>query len=338
MLFKSKRIFLDYAGGEENPSGIHAEGRQTKQRLEQARQRVADLLHCQTRNIIFTSGSTESDNLGLLGLFEVLKQDFPKPHIIVSNEEHPAVLEVVRELERRGAELSIVPAEKVFSTIKDNTVLVSVSFASSETGSLHHVPKLARAIRSKRSEEGKKFPILHTDATQAYEFEEIDVNKVQADLITIGRVLVVRPPAELKPIIFGGGQEMGLRSGTEDLKSIEGFVGELERAVAGRAGTSSRLTKLKELFLSEVERVLPQAVVNTRKQSLPHIVSISFPGKLHEFLAIQLDEKGIAVSTGSACDSRKNEPDKEALRFSFGPNTSESDIKETIRVLAEIVL
>src|SRR5262249_53013687 len=141
-------------------------------------------------------------------------------------------------------------------------------------------------------------------------------------------ILVVRPHVEISPIIFGGGQERGLRSGTENVSTILACADALMHAQATRESESIRLEKLKAIFIADIQQYLPQAVINTPKnESLPNIISLSFPGELHEFLAIKLDERGICVSTGSSCSSSKDENEKEALRFSFGKETRENDIK-----------
>ncbi len=335
---KKKRIFLDFAGGKDNPSGIHKEGMEARKKLEDARLKIAQILGAQKRDIIFTSGGTESDNLAILGAFEATKGKIKNPHIIISDGEHPAVLESAKEAERRGAELSIVPVDKIIENIKDNTILVSVIYGNNETGAINPVPKLARLIKDLRRKKESKYPYFHTDASAAYEYLEININKIPADLLTLGEVLVVRPNVELRPLIMGGGQERGLRSGTENISSIIRFANELELIELKRVKEVDRLTKLKEIFLTKLKEGTPQIVVNTPNESLPNIVNITIPGILHEFLAIKLDERGVAVSTGSSCDSNKSEVDKETLRFSFGKNTRIKDVSDAVRILKEEML
>jgi cysteine desulfurase len=327
-LFGNKRIFMDYAGGELNPSGIHKEGVEARRRLEDARARVAKILKCH-------SGGTESDNLAILGVFEAAREKFEKPHIIIGEKEHPAVHESAREAERRGAELTITADP--LKHIKDNTVLVSIMYADNETGAINNVPKIARLVRDHRQKKGGEYPYIHTDATSAYEFLEVDIDKVPADLISLERVLVVRPRVSIRPLLYGGAQEMGLRSGTQDVRAAEGFAKSLEETVANREREVARLKRIQEVFIAEAEQI-SGIVVNTPKESIPNIVSVSFPGKLHEFLAVKLDLEDVAVSTGSSCDSSKNEPDKESLRFSFGAKTSEDDAREVVRKLRKIVI
>jgi cysteine desulfurase len=334
-LFGKKRIFMDYAGGEANPSGIHKEGMEAKKRLEDARARIANILKCQTRDIIFTSGGTESDNLAILGVFEAARDKFERPHIIIGENEHPAVYESAMEAKRRGAELTITADP--LKHIKENTVLVSMMYADNETGAINNVPKITRLIREYRQKKGSEHPYMHTDATSAYEYLEVDIDKVPADLVSLDRVLVVRPRVSIRPLLYGGAQEMGLRSGTQDVRAAEELASSLKKLVGDREREAARLRGIKEVFIDEAKKI-SGLVVNTPKESLPNIVSVSFPGKLHEFLAVKLDLEGVAVSTGSSCDSSKNEPDKEALRFSFGAKTSENDAREAVRKLRKIVI
>jgi len=337
-LFGKRRIFLDFAGGRDNPSGIHREGSLAKKKLEEARQKVARTMHCQTRDVVFTSGATESDNLAILGVFEALKNKVKKPHIIISRLEHPAVLESLREAERRGAELQILPHEKIVSNIKENTILVSITYGSSETGQINPVAKIAREIKTLRKERGTKYPFIHSDVTQAAPFFPVDIERVGVDLLTLDGLLITKSNVEIRPIVFGGGQERGVRSGTENLESIREFAEDLREMQSNWEEESKKVEKLKKLFLHEVQTRIPKAVINTPKLSLPNIVSLTIPGVLHEFLAIKLDQRGVAVSTGSSCDSMKSEKDKEALRFSFSKETTENDIKKAIRILEEVVI
>jgi Cysteine sulfinate desulfinase/cysteine desulfurase and related enzymes len=344
-IFKKARIFLDYAGGERNPSAIHKEGRLAKKALEEARLRLSRLLMCQAKDIVFTSGGTEADNLAILGVVEKAKAKIGHPHVLISSLEHPAVYESAKKLLAWGVEVTIVEPEDgvinpqtVLKNIRENTVLVSIVYGVSETGNINPVPKIARLIKDFRKKRGTEFPYVHTDASQAYEFLPVDIGRLPTDLITLDGVLVVRPNVSISPVIVGGGQERGLRAGTQDVLGIERFVKSFEKSLKEQDSLTKKLNKLKRLFIEEIKTHLPEAKINTRESSLPNIVSITFEGLLHEFIAIKLDEMGVAVSTGSACDSSKNERDKDALRFSFGPKTKESEIKKVIRILRGIVI
>ncbi|MHB1330385.1 MAG: cysteine desulfurase family protein [Minisyncoccota bacterium] len=337
-IFKRKRIFLDHAGGKSNPSGIHKEGVQARSRLENMRSDISRLLHCQSRDIVFTSGGTESDNLAMLGVFEALRQTHNKPHIIISDNEHPALFESAKEAERRGAELSILPVGKIAESIKENTVLVSVVYVSNETGAINPVPKISRLIKDYRKKHSSLFPYFHTDATQAVGYLPVDIERLGSDLMTLGDILVVRSRVDIRPLILGGGQERGLRAGTQNLKSIEETFRFLEQSEINRENEFKKALGLKKAFLEELEARIPNAVVNSPKESVPNIISITLPNVLHEFIAIKLDERGVATSTGTSCDSSKNEKDKEALRFSFGSETTEKDVREAVRILSEVVI
>ncbi len=354
-IFKRARIFLDFAGGQSNPSAIHAEGLLAKARLQASRERLAKLLGVQKKEIVFTSGGTESDNLAILGVFEFAKQSISNPHIIISSVEHSAVSEAAKEVERRGGAVTIIEvedglvnADKVLDAVKANTVLISIVYANGHTGGINPLPKIARLVRAERNKSNLKYPLVHTDATQALGLLAVDYQRLGADLVTIDAskifgpkgvsALVVRGNAHIKPIIFGGGQEFGLRSGTENVEQIESFVKVFERAESRREENFLMLEKLKEVFLSELKTFLPQAVVNTPKSSLPNIVSVSFKDKLHEFLVIKLDELGVSSSTGSACLSRKSDGDTDAIRFSFSTKNTKSEIKRAVRILKSVVL
>ena len=346
MWFK-KRIFADYAGSRDNPSSIYKEGVEAKRKLEDARTRIARVLGVQARDIIFTSGGTESDNLAVLGSFA------PGAHIVISDLEHPAIREAAKEFERRGGDVSVVQSEngvvhadKVAQALRPNTVLVSIMYANNETGAIQPISKIAKLVNAERKRRGGAYPYMHTDASQAINFLPLRVSALGVTLMTLDAskaegpksigLLVVRPGANLHPIMFGGGQERGLRPGTENVSAAVEFANALERAEECRESESARLAKLKHKFVTQLKSELPNLVINTPDESLPHIVSVTFPGQLHEFIAIKLDEAGIAVSTGSSCSTRANEADKEAIRFSFGHDTREHDIEEIIRVLKKM--
>lgn len=345
-LFGKKRIFLDYASGSDNPSGIHQEGLSAKRKLSEARLKVAQVLGVQERDIVFTSGGTEADNLAILGVFEQALKDFERPHIVIGEHEHPAVLLSAKEVERRGGEVTIT--SDPISHIKENTVLISMMYANNETGAINPIVKIARHLKEVRKKSGRPYPYFHTDASQAALYLPIMVSKLGVDLMTLDAskvygpkgcgLLVVRPPVAVTPQSFGGGQERGLRSGTENVLAITSFAEALQRGVINMDKESERLNQLKKFFIESITTQIPEAIINTPENSLPNIVSLSFPGKLHEFLAISLDEKGIAVSTGSSCLANKDEGDREALRFSFGKDTTQSDLKKVVRTLKQVVL
>lgn len=364
--FTPKKIYLDYAAAtpmreeviksmkpyltEEfyNPSAIYDEGKQVKRALEAAREQIARILHAGTRDVIFTSGGTESDNLAILGTYEYARTKIEHPHIIVLEHEHPAILEAAREAEHRGAEVSIVSPENIVSSIKENTVLISVSLVQSETGEIFRSGKIGREVREYRKNRHSEFPYVHLDLSQAALTEPLNVDTLQADLATLDAakiygpkgsgVLVVRPWVTLRPLLVGGGQERGLRSGTVNLSASIGFAKALELAESEKTDLKRRLTEIKDHFLERLALEIPHSVVNGGPHTAPHIVSVSIPGALHEFIAVCLAEKGVLVSTGSSCSSQKDEADKEALRFSFGRETTKTHVEHAARILREVLI
>ncbi len=351
-LFPKKRIFLDYAGGKDNPSAIYAEGVEVKQKLEEARTRIARILHAGSKDIIFTSGGTEADNLAILGVFEKAKEKIQKPHIIISSVEHSAISETAKEVERRGGEVTVIQVDEdgrispqeVLNAVKENTILISIGLANGETGTVQPVSKIGRLVREYRKEKNTVFPYLHTDASQATNFLDLSVESLRVDLMTLdgskvsgfhgSGCLVVRPNVNFLPIIFGGGQERGLRSGTENVFSIVNFAEALVLANKNREKESERLNSLRKYFIEEIKKKIPNVVINGAEEyALPNIVNLSIPNILAELVALKLDQKGIMVSVGSACNSRKNIPDRETIRFSFGKFTTKNEIVRALKAL-----
>jgi cysteine desulfurase len=348
-----KYFFKDFY----NPSAIYREGLDAHTELLVMRKKVAKLLRVSHKDIVFTSGGTESDNLAILGVFEEAKDKIDNPHIITLNTEHPAILEAAYEAKRRGAHLTVIDTdeegkvnpEDIRDALNERTILVTLSYASSEVGTMHHIGKIGRIIREFRKKNGTPYPYLHVDASQAINTFSIDPEALNADLVTIdgGKIygpkgsglLIVRPGVLIRSLIMGGGQERGLRSGTENLPAIAGLEKALDILEKRREKDKERYEELRSLFVQELKDLVPEAKVNgSRENFLPNIVSITLPDKLHEFLAIKLDKEGILVSTGSSCSSRKDEEDKEALRFSFGRKTNKNNIKSAIRILRSILL
>lgn len=357
-LFSKKRIFMDYAGGRDNPSAIYAEGIEARRKLENARTSIARILHAGSKDIIFTSGGTEADNLAILGAFEKAKEKINKPHIIISSVEHPAISETAKEVERRGGKVTVIQADEeglvspqeVLSAVKENTILISISLANGETGTVQPISKIGRLVREYRKDKNTVFPYLHTDASQAANFLDLNVESLRVDLMTLdgskvsdshgSGCLVVRPNVCLHPIIFGGGQERGLRSGTENITAIVTFAEALTLSDRNREKESRRLNSLRKYFIEELKKNPlaggPNVIINGSSDpelQLPNIINFSVPNILAEFVALKLDQKGIMVSVGSACNSRKNLPDKESIRFSFGKFTTKSEIVRALKAL-----
>ncbi|MDB5266506.1 MAG: Cysteine desulfurase [Parcubacteria group bacterium] len=372
--FKKKRIFLDHASATPvlkearlamekyftdefyNPSAIYAEGVKARRDLGAFREKVARHLHAGAKDIVFTSGGTESDNLAILGTFEKAAESVLLPHLVISELEHPAILEAAEEVKRRGGDYTIVRAdeegiirpEKIEKAITKDTVLVSVSMAAGSIGVVQPISKIGRLIREARKKNNSSYPYFHTDATAAANYASLNVDALSVDLLTLdgakmyapkgSGVLVVRPGIELSPMIVGGGQERGLRAGTENLPSIAGFAAAFDVAVRDREKESLRLLALRNKLLAAVQNIKGSFVIGSPDNLLPNVLAVSFPGQISEFLAISLDQKGICVSAGAACQSQNDSTDDLALRFSLGRSTTEKDIENTITALKEIVM
>ena len=376
---KSHIIYLDYAASvEPNPSSIHALGLNAKKQLAEARREVADVLGARKEEIIFTSSGTESNNLAIQGIIYALPiNSISLPHIITTNIEHPSVLETYKMLEKRKlVEISIVPVEKngivdprkIKKEIKNNTVLVSVMYANNEIGTIQPIKEIAKEIRYINKTEAKKI-VFHTDAVQAVNYLDLNVEKLGVDLLSLsgskiegaGRVGVLykKKSVTLANIFGGGDQEMGLRPGTENLPEIIKFSKALKIAQSIKDKEAKRLTILRDYFLEQfklqtldirktgVQRLQINGDLQNR---LPNNVNISFSNIPSDILVIELSEKGIMASAKSACKSgevggsyvikaicSKKDSDIGGVRFTFGRSTTKKDIDYTIKSLIEIL-
>jgi cysteine desulfurase len=383
----SARIFLDYAASTpilpevkkemekyqydyfHNPSAIYKEGTILRAAITNYRKEVARLLHASYKDIIFTSGGTEANNQALLGIFEAVREKIKKPHFIISSIEHSAISEAAKEIEKRGGEVAIlsvdeygkVNPEDLKRLLKNETVLVSVMLANNEIGTVEPISKIARIIKEFRKEKNSEYPYFHSDASQGANYLNLDITSLGVDLLTLDGskiygpksigILLARQSVLIKPIIFGGGQERGLRSGTENVALISGFTKALNIAQSEKGIEKNRLDKLKRCFIEEIKNNFPNVIINTPiEESLPNIVSISIPNQIGEFLAIKLDQEGIMISTGSSCgifkdiggsitvkSIGKEDLAESTLRFSFGRGTTEKDLKKTLQILKKIL-
>lgn len=413
-MVKSRKIYLDYmASVSPNPSSIHALGIEAKRKLESARKEVADILKARPEEVIFTSGGTESNNLAIQGVvLKVWESNFQKgtprniPHIITTNIEHPSVLETYKILKKRKlAEISIVPVEengiidslKIKKEIKKNTVLVSVMYANNEIGTIQSIREIAKEIRYFKKQSGKSegffrssdlripiparpfknlpvFPLLHTDAVQAVNYLNLNVEKLGVDLLSLsgskiegaGRigVLYKKKSVPLTAILGGGDQELGLRPGTENLPEILKFSEALKSVEKTKIKEVERLVKLRDYFIKKILKNHPSVIINgDLKDRLPNNINITFPKIPSDLLVIELSAKGIMASSKSACKSSHREGSyvidairlAEALpppasgglasareiggvRFSLGRQTTKTDIDYTIKILGKILL
>ena len=382
-VFKAMKPFLMEDFG--NPSSITAGGVKAKQAVGKARKSVAELLRALPDEITFTSGGTESNNLAIFGLVRNLESHglpISKMHFIATNIEHSSVLEPMRELVKRGAKVDFVPvessgivdAQKIKKALKPNTVLVSVMSANNEIGTIQPIREISKMLRHFRKTTHYSLPtthlksvrpIFHSDASQAPNYLELNVEKLGVDLLTLDAhkmygpkgvgALYVKRGTTLSPIIFGGGQERGLRSTTENVAGIVGLAKAFEIASHLRINESLRLSRLRDYFYSliranggivESEKVILNGDLENR---LPNNLNISLPGVDTEFLVLQLDNAGITVSTKSSC--LRDESDsyvvkalggdrkraKTSVRFSLGRDTRKADLDQTAKILKNLL-
>ena len=343
---RKKVTYLDYASSalveEANPGGIHEISMKEKNKLENARATIAQILGAHNYEIIFTSGATEANNLAILGLIN----NFKKPHIVTTNIEHASVLEVCRHLEEtKQAEVTYVPVEKngivdprkIKKALKPNTVLVSVMYANNEIGTIQPISEIAKEIRHYKKSISYKlkavsYPIFHTDATQAINYLPIKVEKLGVDLLSFNGakiygpkgvgVLYVKKNTPIKKIMFGGDQEFGLRPGTENVALAVGISKALQEVEKIKEKEVKRLIKLRDYFFKQLAQIFffsgfpatqrqslkkgnfTELIINgDLKNRLPNNINITIPGIPSDLLVIELSARGIMVAGKSACKS-----------------------------------
>ena len=375
MLKSIRKTYLDYASSAlstlANPGAMHDLAVKEKNKLEMARLSVAKFLDAHANEVVFTSGSTESNNLAILGLV----QNFSKPHIVTTNIEHASVLEVFRHLEKTGlATVDIVPVEesgevdpkKIKKVLKKNTVLVSVMYANNEIGTIEPIREIAKEIRHFNKLNNTRI-FFHTDATQAVNYLPINVEKLGVDLMSFNAAkiygpkgvgaLYIRRGTPVSRIMFGGDQEMGLRPGTENVASAMALAKALSEVEKIKEKESARLMKLRDYFFLKLEKMSrtvldSELLVNgSRENRLPNNVNITIPNIPSDLLVIELSAKGVFASAKSACKSGDGKashvikaihPDTKDtdgfLRFSLGRQTQKADIDQTIKILNQILL
>jgi cysteine desulfurase len=355
-----------------NASSIHQDGQIAKQRLEMARREVAGLLGCDPKELVFTSGGTEADNLAILG--SVLAHPAPGKHVVTTAIEHPAVLNPCRELERSGVAVTyvrpgpegIVDPDDIRRAMRPETVLVSVMHANNETGTIQPIAEIAALVQEAGAHQGgahkcgahKCGAMMHSDGVQAAGKIPVDVEALGVDLYSISGhkfyatkgigALYVRTGVKLRPIQFGGKHERERRPGTENVPSAVA----LAKAAAIARGTlpiePARLEALRDrLETGILARVPDTGVTGGSVARTPNTTNIYFDGLEGEALVISLDLKGFAVSSGSACSSGAVEPShvllamglpperaRASLRFSLGHSNNEEQVDALIEAVA----
>lgn len=355
-----------------NPGSLHTQAVVAEQAVNAARKMVAHILGARSEEIIFVGGGTESNNLAIVGAIRAFKKNNSEiiPHVIISAIEHKAVLATVQALRNNNEiELSIIPvnAEGIIDLtilkkeLKTNTVLVSVMYANNEIGTVQPIREIAKIIRHYRKHTtNNMYPLLHSDAIQAFQYCDSNVLRLGVDLLSVSAakiygpksiaVLYKRAGVLLEPIINGGGQEQGLRSGTENVPLIVGCAKAMQIADNLRAAESNRLQILQNYFIDELKKYFPETIVNgSLEDRLPNNINITFPKISGEHMVIELDAFGIAVSAQSACTTdddssyvlqainEQRNTEEGGVRFSLGRSTKRSDIKNIIKALKIIV-
>ncbi|HVV25761.1 MAG TPA: cysteine desulfurase family protein [Candidatus Saccharimonadales bacterium] len=346
-----------------NPSAGYRAARAVRAALEAARSKAAHWLGARSSEIVFTAGGTEANNLAIHGVM----RRFPEANVAVSALEHESVLAPAGTYDCR--EVAVAPdgrieLEDLRTKIDARTVLVSVMYANNEIGTvqpLREIGQLVTEIRQQRAAAGNTLPLyLHTDACQAANYLDLHVARLGVDLMTLngGKIygpkqsggLFVKAGVELEPLISGGGQERGLRSGTENVAASVGFAEALDIAQATRRDETARLLKLQRQFMEGLQRQIPGAIINgSLKYRLPNNVHVTIPGSDNERLLIELDEAGIMAAAGSACSAANEELShvlhalglddaaaRASLRFTMGRDTTAAKIDRVVKALSRL--
>ena len=342
-----------------NPSSLYAFAQQSKSDLEAARAQVAACLHAAPEEIFFTSGGTEADNWALKGAAELRRAK--GRHIITTAIEHHAILHTAQYLEKRGYEVTYLPVdgdglvtpEQVRAALRPDTILVSVMAANNEIGTVEPIAAIGAVCRAAGV-------LFHTDAVQAVGHIPVDVEQWQVDLLSLSGhkfygprgtgALYVRKGLRLPPLIHGGGQERGRRSGTENVAGAVGLAAALKEAVEELPAESERLATLRDRLLEGLSALPYAKVTGSRTHRLPGTASLVFEGVEGEALLLHLDARGICVSSGSACSSASLDPSHVLLaiglphavahgsiRISLGRENTGEDVEYLLKEIPQVV-
>ena len=352
-----KPYFTDSFG---NASTLYSLGREGKKAMESAREEVASIIGAETKEIIFTSGGTESDNIAILGTAYKLKKK--GNHIITSDIEHPAVDETCKYLEKNGFTITYLPVyedgivkvKDLEDAITDKTILITIMHANNEIGTIQPIAEIGKIARENNI-------YFHTDAVQTVGKIPVNVNDLNVDMLSLSAhklygpkgvgALYMKQGVRIEPIMYGGGHEKGIRPGTENVPGIVGLGKACSIAKENLQRDAQRLISLRDMLIDGVLSEIEESYLNGhRTKRLPNNANFRFTGIEGESLILHLDGKGIATSTGSACSSTKLEPSHVlmaiglkqveahgSLRISLGHENTEEDINYTISAIKEIV-
>ncbi len=343
-----------------NPSSIYSIGRNAKKAIEEARSRVAHAINCDAKEIYFTGCGSESDNFALKGVARANRSK--GNHIITTKIEHPAILNTCKTLKNEGFiityldvdENGLINIDDLKNRITDKTILISIMFANNEIGTIQPIEEIGKIAKSKNI-------IFHTDSVQAVGNVEIDVRRMNIDLLSMSAhkfygpkgvgAIYIRNGVKCNKIQDGGHQEKNKRAGTENVAGIVGLGSAVQRAYKNLKSYNAKLRKLRDYYESEVEKNIPYIKINGHKTNrLPGNSNISFKFVDGEALLLNLDMKGICASAGSACSSGSTEPShvllaiglpdniaKGTLRITFGMENTKDDVDYLVNCLVEIV-
>lgn len=347
-----------------NPSALYLAAKDIANDIAAARAVVAGHFGARPGEIIFTAGGTEANNLAIHGVMRV----YPESNVIVSAIEHESVLKPASQYDCK--ETSVKPdgqidIDSLDHLIDDKTVLVSVMYANNEIGTIQPIAQVSRLVaevRKQRKRAGNKLPLyLHTDACQAAAYLDLHASRLGVDMLTIngGKMygpkqsgaLYVKAGVELSPQVLGGGQERGMRSGTENVAGIIGLAKALDLAQARRHVETARLQQIQKSFMKLLQEKLPDIQINgSRKHRLPNNVHITLPGQDNERLVMALDEAGILCAAGSACSASSDEPShvlraiglsdadaRASLRLTMGRSTKEEMVHTVVEKITRSV-
>ena len=380
-----RKIYLDYAAStpmdEEvmremmpyfskkfgNPSSIHQFGQEALEAVDKARQQISDFLSCNSSEIIFTSGATESNNMTIKGIIK--ESDIKNPHLITSVIEHHCVLNSCKAVEEEGTEVTYlkinkdgsIDLENLKKAIKENTILISIMYANNEVGTIEPIAEIGKLLKEINLEREKnKLPkvYFHTDAVQAINYLDCNVNNLGVDLLSLSGhkiygpkgvgALYIRQGTKIKKLQQGGEQENNLRAGTHNVPGIVG-LGKAISLIPEHRKKTGEIKKLRDYLVNEILKNIPNSQLNGSKEfRLPHNANISFKGIEGESLLMMLDQEGIAISTGSACSSASLKPSHvltamrippelshSSIRFTLGKDTTKEELDFVLKVLVE---
>ncbi len=386
-----KRIYLDYAATTPvdkrvmkamtpyfsekfgNPSSVHIFGQEASKAVEKAREKIAVFFNCSPTEIIFTSGATESNNLAIKGAVKKFytepKNKGIKPRLITDSIEHSCVLNTCRSLEKEGlAEVvyiapnkeGIIQIKDIAAAINENTLLVSIMYVNNEIGTIQPIATIGKFLEKENANRKRKI-LFHTDATQAVNYLDCDVEKLGVDLLSLSGhkiygpkgvgALYVKKGTLLTRIQDGGEQERKMRAGTHNVPAIVGLGKALELVMKEKSKIAIKTEKLRDYLIARVLKEIPQSYLNgSAKKRIPNNANFRFDNVEGEGLLLSLDLEGIAVSTGSACASRSLEPSHVllalglkheqahgSLRLTLGKTTTRKEIDLVVNKLKVII-